>query len=93
MLLLESDAPYILAFTAGSGFAFGAAVLVSGLAVCRVLVRVELRNTQREHADGEEFKGVLGGGAVGDFREDGVFAAGFFVGGGLKGADCSFDCW
>lgn len=52
---------------------------------------IDLGDTECEKRQRKQFESVLGGGAVFDFREEGVLGAGFLVGGGLEGADGSLD--
>ena len=47
--------------------------------------------SQGKEREGQELEAVLGRGAIMDFGEQRVLGAGFLVGGGLKGADCSLD--
>jgi hypothetical protein len=79
LVLLDLDGPKAL----DAGLWFG--VVVAG-------VRVDFGDAQREKGEREEFEDVFGGGAVGDWGEEGVlFGGGFGVGGGFEGADGAFD--
>jgi hypothetical protein len=48
-------------------------------------------HAESEEGERQQLEAVLGFGAVGYWREEGVLCAGFFVGGGFEGADGAFD--
>lgn len=60
-------------------------------AVRMAFMRIYFIDAEGEHGQREELEGVLGAGAVVDFREDGVLGAGFLVGIGVEGADGALD--
>ena len=80
-MLLDADRPQTL-HTLGLGMV---------VALVRV-VRVDLGDAQSEQGQGKFLEGVLGGDAVVDFGEYGVFGAGFLVRGGHEGANRTLDC-
>lgn len=78
-MLLDLHGPQALSAVLGFG------VVVAG-------VRVDLGHSQSEKRQWKELEYILGRGAVGDRREEGVFLAGCFgVGGGFNRADSSLD--
>ena len=83
-MLLDLDVPQALD-------ALLLAVVVP-LVAGRVVLIADFGDAQGEKREGEQLKGVFGGGAVVDFGEEGVLSAGFLVGGGVEGANGAFDC-
>lgn len=69
-------------------------VLLLAVVVALVSRRValDLGDAERKERERKELECVLGRGAVGDFREEGVLGASFLVGGGLEGANSTLDC-
>ena len=83
LLLLDAHGPQ--AFDAVGGFGCGR--------VAVPFVRVDFRDAQGEEGEWEELEGFGGGGGGGYWGEGGVFGACFGVGGGLEGAESTFDWW
>ena len=82
----------LLAFDLDRPQTFNALLLFLRRAVVVAFVWIGFGHPERQHVDRHQLEGALGLKFVGDFGEEGVLGAGFFVGVGLEGAEGAFDC-
>jgi hypothetical protein len=81
LLLLDLDCPQ----------PFNTLCLVSSWGVVMPFMGIDFRYSESEEGQREELEGVLEGGTVGDFGEEGILLAGFGVCWRFKRSECTLD--